>query len=142
MAQENPNVMRDENVIRKLNYFLKLNEMLATGVGRNYAVMLRELYETMNKVYLFFSVEISNMVAEQGKNVLNFMTVKSMRMVKKAVIRVYTRMLEKCNDLNAQQAAHILETFIFPLGELLNDFKMCTPETKDQEFVSLFTVVL
>jgi|JI10StandDraft_1071094.scaffolds.fasta_scaffold898448_2 hypothetical protein len=33
------------------------------------------------------------MVAEQGKNVLNFMTVKSMRMVKKAVIRVYTRML-------------------------------------------------
>jgi hypothetical protein len=55
MAQDNQNVLREETVIRKLNYFFKLNEMLAMGVGRNYAVMLRELYETMNKIYLFYS---------------------------------------------------------------------------------------
>lgn len=70
------------------------------------------------------------------------MTVKTMRMVKKQIIKVYTRMLEKCSDLTFEQASHILNTFIFPLGELLNDFKQCIPETKDQEFVALFTVVL
>lgn len=51
-------------------------------------------------------------------------------------------MLEKCNNLTFQQASHILNTFIFPLGELLHDFKQCIPETKDQEFVALFTAVL
>jgi len=51
-------------------------------------------------------------------------------------------MLEKCNDLTLDQANHILNNFIFPLGTLLQDFKQCIPETKDQEFVALFTVVL
>ena len=44
--------------------------------------------------------------------------------------------------MTQEQANHVLERFIFPLGELLNDFKECIPETKDQEFVALFTVVL
>jgi hypothetical protein len=106
--------------------------MLATGVGRNYALLLNHINVNMNKLYIFYSMEINNLVAQQGKNVLNFMTVKMMLHTKKAVIRVYTRMLEKCNDLNFEHASNILNTFIFPLGELLNDFKQCSPETKDQ----------
>lgn len=37
--------------------------MLATGVGRNYAVMLNLIYETMNKLYLYYSLEINTMVS-------------------------------------------------------------------------------
>lgn len=55
-----------------------------------------------------------------GKHVLNFMTVRNMRLVKKEIIKVYTRMLERCNELNLNQANHILSNFIYPLGELLN----------------------
>ena len=116
--------------------------MLATGVGKNYALMLSHINETMNKVYIYYSMEINEMVRQQGKNVLNFMTVKMMRLVKKGIIRVYTHMLTKCSELTYEQGNHILNNFIFPLGELLNDFKDCSPETKDQEFVALFTVVL
>lgn len=57
--------------------------MLATGVGRNYALMLNHINDSMNKVYIYFSMEINEMVNKHGKNVLNFMTVKMMRMVKK-----------------------------------------------------------
>ncbi len=57
--------------------------MLATGVGRNYALMLDQISDSMNKVYLYYSMEINTAVAQQGKNVLNFMTVKAMRMVKR-----------------------------------------------------------
>lgn len=60
------------------------------------------------------------------------MTVKAMRMVKREIIKVYTRMLEKCNDLSSQHAESILNTFIFPLGELLDEFQRSSPETKDQ----------
>lgn len=38
-------------------------------------------------------MEINQIVSQQGKNVLNFMTVKAMRMVKREIIKVYTRML-------------------------------------------------
>ena len=51
-------------------------------------------------------------------------------------------MIEKCVDISYEQGNHILNNFIFPLGSLLNDFKSSIPETKDQEFVALFTVVL
>jgi hypothetical protein len=93
MAQTNQHVLKEEAVTKKLNYFFKLNEMLATGVGRNYALMLNLISDTMNKVYLYYSMEINLVVVQQGKNVLNFMTVKAMRMVKKEIIKVYTRML-------------------------------------------------
>ena len=131
-AQANESVLKDEAITRKLNYFFKLNEMLATGVGRNYALMLDQLCDSMNKVYLYYAMEINAAVAQQGKNVLNFMTVKAMRMVKREVLKVYTRMLERCQELTVAQAQHILNNFIYPLGELLADFQQCIPECKDQ----------
>lgn len=45
-----------------------------------------------------------------------------MRAIKKQVVKIYIRFLEKCNDLNPQQAEYILSIFIFPLGTLLKDF--------------------
>ena len=62
---------------------MKLNEMLATGVGTNYSNLLNIINTTMNQLYLYYSVEITTIVSQQGKNVLNFMTVKAMRMVKR-----------------------------------------------------------
>ncbi len=62
---------------------MKLNEMLATGVGTNYSNLLNIINTTMNQLYLYYSVEITTIVNQQGKNVLNFMTVKAMRMVKR-----------------------------------------------------------
>ena len=96
----------------------------------------------MNKVYLYYSMEVTQAVAQQGKNVLNFMTVKTMRNVRREIIKVYTRALEHAHPLDLHHAHYMLSTFIFPLGELLSDFQHCPPETKDQEFVALFTVVL
>ena len=142
MAQNNPNFLKEEDIIRKLIYFLKINENLAVGVGRNYALLLDSLADTMNKFYLFYSCEVNSSVSINGKHVLNFMTVRNMRVVKKEVIKVYTRMLQRCDELTYAQATHILNNFIIPLGELLSDFKECIPETKEQEFVALFTVVL
>lgn len=96
----------------------------------------------MNSLYLFYEKEVNMAVNLNGKNVLNFMTVRNMRMVKKQVIKVYTRMLEKSTDLSYDEANTILVNFIYPLGELLTGFQECIPETKEQEFVALFTVVL
>jgi hypothetical protein len=33
-------VLRDENVVRKLGFFFKVNERLATGVGYGYGILL------------------------------------------------------------------------------------------------------
>lgn len=74
-------------------YFFKLNENLAIGVGRNYATLLNLISETMNKFYLYYSNEVNTAVNTNGKHVLNYMTVRNMRLIKKEVIKVYTRMI-------------------------------------------------
>jgi len=83
MAKNNQQVLKEENVIKKLVFFMKLNEMLATGIGNNYSNLLNIINTTMNQLYLYYSVEITTIVSQQGKNVLNFMTLKAMRMVKR-----------------------------------------------------------
>lgn len=70
------------------------------------------------------------------------MTIRTMRTIKKEIVKVYLKFLEKCNNLNMESCTYILNTIIMPLGTLLEDFKNCIPETKEQEFVALFTVVL
>ena len=70
------------------------------------------------------------------------MTVKMMRNIKRQVIKIYIRYLQKCGDLDQPKSQYILENYIFPLGTLLQDFAQSIPETKEQEFVALFTAVL
>lgn len=53
---------------------------------------------------------------------LNYVTVRIMRAIKKEIIRVYIRLLEKCNDLTPMLSERILVQFVFPLGPLLKDF--------------------
>lgn len=126
MAEASPNVLLEEEVKRKILYFLKMNETLATGVGQQYALFLQNIYEIINKLYLYYSQQVNEAVEKQGKNSLNFVVVKSMRAIKKQVIKIYARYLEKCNDLSKQQAEYILSNFIFPLGTLLKDFENCS----------------
>ena len=104
--------------------------MLATGVGNQYALILQEMSAVFNKLYLFYSKEVNDSVLKNGKNMLNYLTVKAMRSIKKQVIKIYIKYLQKCNNLNEQQANYILSNFIYPLGNLLQDFEACMPETK------------
>ncbi len=55
-----------------------------------------------------------------------------MRSIKKEVIKIYLKYLLKCNNLTPDQANYILNTFIIPLGSLLQDFQESMPETKEQ----------
>lgn len=47
----------------------------------------------MNKIYLYYSAEVTLAVNQNGKNVLNFMTIRNMRYVKKGIIKIYTRLM-------------------------------------------------
>lgn len=141
-AEQAPNSLLEEEIKKKVFFFLKLNETLATGIGQKYALFLSTISDTINKLYLFYSTQVNESIRTQGKNCLNYVNIKSMRAIKKQVLKVYIRYLEKCVDLTIEQAEGILKRFIFPLGEFLKDFEDCPPETKEQEFVSLFTFVL
>jgi hypothetical protein len=66
-------------------------------------------------------------VNQNGKNVLNYMTVRVMRTIKKEIVKIYLKFLEKCNNLNLESCNYILNNIIVPLGTLLEDFKNCIP---------------
>ncbi len=125
IAQENPAIMKEEEIQKKLVFFLKVNEMLAKSIGQEYIVFLEIIAEQINKLYLFFSAEIETTVKNNGKNYLNYMSVKLMRAVKKEAIKIYIRFIENCDHLDSAKAEYILNKIIFPLGDLLEDFKHC-----------------
>ena len=95
---------------------------MAVGVGSTYAMMLDITSSNFNKLYLYYSNEVNQAVQQQGKNVLNYMTIKVMRAIKKQTIRIYINYLQKCPNFTQEQAQYILKRFIFPLGTLLKDF--------------------
>jgi DNA replicative helicase MCM subunit Mcm2 (Cdc46/Mcm family) len=131
-AQTDPSILKNEEVEQRILYFLKMNESLVIGVGEQYYQFLKIINEIINKIYLYYSKEVDAAVKEKGKNVLNYVTVKNMRAIKKQVIRIYINYLQKCNNLNEIQGNFILNSFIFPLGNLLKDFMECQSETKEQ----------
>ena len=57
--------------------------MLATGIGQQYALLLQELAPILNNLYTYYSKQVNFSVQQNGKNILNYMTVKSMRSIKK-----------------------------------------------------------
>lgn len=77
---------------------------MSTGIGQQYALFLQNIAEVINKLYLYYSDQINEAIQKQGKSCLNFVVFKSMRAIKKQVIKIYIRFLEKCNDLNPHQA--------------------------------------
>ena len=84
----------------------------------------------LNKLYIFYSNEVNSAVNQSGKNILNYMTIRVMRTIKKQIVKIYLRFLERCNNLDQNSANYILGKIVMPLGDLLEDFKNCIPETK------------
>lgn len=83
--------------------------------------------DNLNKLYLFYSGEVNAAVNQNGKNILNYMTIRVMRTIKKQIVKIYMRFLEKCNNLDQNSANYILGQIVMPLGDLLQDFKNCIP---------------
>jgi hypothetical protein len=82
-------------------------------------MLLQELADNFNKLYLYYSGEVNAAVAQNGKNILNFMSVRMMRTIKKEVLKVYHKFFDKCNNINFESCSYMLNTIIVPLGSLL-----------------------
>lgn len=54
-AESDPGILQGEEVKGKLIYFLKINEMFATGIGQQYALLLEELAPILNNLYTYYS---------------------------------------------------------------------------------------
>ena len=67
--------------------------MLATGVGQPYLMMLQETADNFNKLYLFYSNEVNTAVNQNGKNILNYTTIRIMRTIKKEIVKIYLKFL-------------------------------------------------
>ena len=92
--------MREEEVQKKLLFFLRINQHLASGIGQSYLMLLEEIMESINKLYLYYSMQVNATVNQNGKGHLNYMTVRIMRTLKKEIIKVYLKFMEKCDNLN------------------------------------------
>jgi len=81
VAQTNPDLLKDETVETKINFFLRVNERLAFAIGLPYGSFLVQFNDTLNKLFIYYCTETERAVETQGKVVLNYHTFKRMKAI-------------------------------------------------------------
>ncbi|CAD7927017.1 unnamed protein product [Amoebophrya sp. A25] len=162
------NIPRDNDALKKICLFLRLNERVAGTVGLAFSKQLRSIYQEALKLYKLFSTLISQKTQEivasggQANNVLRMGNVKQMRNTKRTTLRLVTTFLSRCllKDNADAAAAQLLElppgipdadslereiaTFVVPplLEPVLHDYEQNVPEARDPEVLDLLATMI
>lgn len=92
-------------------------------------------------MYQYYGGILNDQVAQNGPNVINYVSNKRMRTINKQILRLYRTYITNCNNLELNEMNSIKETFIISLSEAVNLFSKSIPDLKEPEFITLFTVV-
>lgn len=111
-AKSDPNILKDESVETRINFLLRINERLAFSIGLPYGSFLIQFNDSLNKLFLYYCTETERAVETQGKQVLNFLTVKRMKAIGKEILRLYTTYINKCVNITGNEAISVISSFV------------------------------
>mmetsp|Transcript_19896 Transcript_19896/g.79425 ORF Transcript_19896/g.79425 Transcript_19896/m.79425 type:complete len:964 (-) Transcript_19896:362-3253(-) len=135
-ASVGPEVFQDREVRKKLVNILKTNTRVAKSLGVPYYVQLKWMFPEMLNVYVTFSKALSEMVKTMGPVMTRSADARSMRAVKKEVLRLLEAFYAHDDGSNKEVT---MQTLIEPMTEpILGDYYNSVPETRDAEVLSLF----
>jgi len=140
-AQTNPEILKDDNVEAKINFFLRINERLAYSIGLPYGSFLVQFNDTLNKLFIYYCTETENQVEAHGKLVLNYLTVKRMKTISKEILKLYNTYIGRSSISNITEANSVIDSFVLPLVNFLPTFSKAIPEVKEAEFLNLLTTI-
>ena len=122
------NFMND-NVLREICFYLRVNEKLAAVIGKPYSIYFNRSFGQIDKLYQGFYQLIQNEVAQNGPNALEFFTVKKFRAVRRDLLNLLKTFVKAFKNSQAE--------FITNYGELISFMLNCysseTPELREPE---------
>jgi len=136
-AKQNPDVLKDTAIIRKLANILKTNVRVCLSVGPGFICQISNIYLDLLNVCKFYSTQISTLVSQNGEVATKHSIVKDMRTVKRETLNLVTQFFGVAADVG------IVHGFLPPLlPNVLEDYKASVPDARDHEVLSLVTKIV
>ena len=138
-ASTNPDVLTDQATVKQLDNIIKTNFHACKALGHNYIVQLKAIYLDMLVLYKVMSENIATAISKNGELVMKQPIIRSMRGVKKEILKLINEWVLHSNDYEV-----VLNSFIPKLLDaILMDYKMCTvPAAREPEVLSTMSTVV
>lgn len=85
-ATSDTNIIMDQEVLHNIVHILRTNASACKSIGIPFFTQIQRIFEDMLAIYRLVSNSITNMVSEQGQDVLKQPLVKQMRAVKREIL--------------------------------------------------------
>nr|SZF06510.1 Exportin-1 [Psoroptes ovis] len=138
-ASMNVDFLTDHIAIKQLDNIIKTNYHACKALGHNYILQLKYIYMDMLSLYKVMSQHISAAIAKNGESVMKQPIIRSMRGLKKEILKLINEWVCHSNDHKV-----VLQSFIPNLLDaILLDYKMCpVPSAREPEVLSTMSTVL
>lgn len=137
-AKQNPAILREMEVIKKLASILKTNVRACASVGPGFISQIARVYLDLLNVYKFYSAGISAEIAAKGPDATKHAIVKEMRIVKRESMKYITTFISVASEVGP-----IVHNFLPPLlPSVLEDYQQSVPNARDHEVLSLLAQIV
>ena len=141
-ANANVHSLLEPPTIKEVVKILKSNSKVCATVGPLYIHQLNVIFLDMLNIYKIYSERISESVARQGAIATRHALTRSMRTVKKEVLKLLSVFIEMSGPPECEPT-EIANHFLPPiLNPILGDYVRNVAEARDAEVLGLFTVVV
>lgn len=120
-----PDYLRDAGTVRQIDFFIRVNEAVATSVGEVYSSYLSRVFNSLLDVYKFYSETISFQIQSLGAVAGNDSLTKTLKVLRKNILRLFEIFMKNTSD-----KAMITTHFAPPLQELMFDYAKGLPEAR------------
>merc|ERR1719378_754808 len=87
-ARENPQCLTEKDVPPRIAHIVQTNAAVCVSLGQAFYSQMSAIFMDVLNVYVMYSTEISNAITSGGPHAAKSTFVKSLRSVKKAILRL------------------------------------------------------
>ena len=138
-AATSVDVLTDQATVKQLDNIIKTNFHACKALGHAYIIQLKFIYLDMLCLYKVMSEHITAAITKNGDAVMKQPIIRSMRGVKKEILKLINEWVSHSNDYKV-----VLHSFIPKLLDaILLDYKCCTvPSAREPEVLSTMSSVV
>ncbi len=122
--------LKNPTTIRQVDFFIRVNEAVATSVGDIYSSYLQKVYVQMLNIYKFYSETISGQIQVLGPAAASDNLTKTLKVLRKNILRLFGIFMKNATDL-----AMVATQFAPPLQDLMSDYEKSVPEARYPFFI-------
>ena len=137
-ARADPRVLIEKDVPPSIAHIIQTNASVCVSLGQAFYTQMSLIFMDTLHVYMMYSTEISAAINSGGPHAAKSTHVKSLRSVKKAILRMIETYVDTTEDLSTFRSQYVPAM----MDPILGDYSRNVPDARDSEVLSLFTTII